>query len=47
MLIQQLKELAGDALVAGTDYQEVPPRVDDQLTPLGQRLAKSLVRAAQ
>jgi DNA-binding HxlR family transcriptional regulator len=26
-----------------TDHKEVPPRVDDQLTRLGQSLAKSLV----
>lgn len=43
MLIQQLKELEGDALMTRTDYKEVPPRVDYQLTPLGQSLAKALV----
>jgi DNA-binding HxlR family transcriptional regulator len=26
-----------------TDYKEVPTRVDDQLTPLGQSLAKALL----
>ncbi|MCJ8143083.1 helix-turn-helix transcriptional regulator [Ancylobacter sp. A5.8] len=43
MLIQQLKELEGDALVKRTDYKEVPPRVDYSLTPLGRSLAEALV----
>lgn len=43
VLIQQLKELESDRLVKRTDYQEVPPRVDYALTPLGESLAKALV----
>jgi DNA-binding HxlR family transcriptional regulator len=43
MLIQQLKELQADDLVLRTDYQEVPPRVDYSLTPLGHSLAQALV----
>jgi Predicted transcriptional regulators len=43
VLIQQLKELEADGLVKRTDYQEVPPRVDYSLTPLGLSLAQALV----
>jgi len=42
MLIQQLKELEADGIVTRTDYQEVPPRVDYTLTPLGHSLAQAL-----
>lgn len=43
VLIQQLKELEADELVKRTDYKEVPPRVDYDLTPLGRSLAQALV----
>jgi DNA-binding HxlR family transcriptional regulator len=43
MLIQQLKELEADGIVTRRDYQEVPPRVDYTLTPLGHSLAEALV----
>jgi DNA-binding HxlR family transcriptional regulator len=43
MLIQQLKELEADGVVTRKDYQEVPPRVDYTLTPLGHTLAEALV----
>ena len=43
MLIQQLKELEADGLVKRTDYKEIPPRVDYDLTPLGHSLAEALV----
>jgi DNA-binding HxlR family transcriptional regulator len=43
MLIQQLKELEADGIVIRKDYQEVPPRVDYTLTPLGHSLAQALV----
>ncbi len=43
MLVQQLKELEADGIVTRKDYQEVPPRVDYTLTPLGHSLAKALV----
>lgn len=43
VLIQQLKELEADHVVRRTDYQEVPPRVDYVLTPLGHSLAEALV----
>jgi DNA-binding HxlR family transcriptional regulator len=42
MLIQQLKELDADGIVARRDYREVPPRVDYTLTPLGHSLAEAL-----
>lgn len=42
MLIQQLKELEADGMVARTDYKEIPPRVDYALTPLGRSLAATL-----
>lgn len=42
MLIQHLKELEADGIVARTDHKEVPPRVDYTLTPLGHSLADAL-----
>lgn len=42
MLIQHLKELEADGIVKRTDHQEVPPRVDYTLTPLGHSLAEAL-----
>jgi DNA-binding HxlR family transcriptional regulator len=42
MLIQHLKELEADGIVARHDHQEVPPRVDYTLTPLGHSLAAAL-----
>jgi DNA-binding HxlR family transcriptional regulator len=43
MLIQQLKDLEADCVLARTDYKEVPPRVDYALTPLGRSLADAIV----
>jgi DNA-binding HxlR family transcriptional regulator len=43
VLIQQLKDLEADGVLARTDYKEVPPRVDYALTPLGRSLADALV----
>ncbi|NDL65603.1 transcriptional regulator [Enterobacteriales bacterium SAP-6] len=43
VLIQQLKELEADCVLARTDYKEVPPRVDYALTPLGRSLAAAIV----
>ncbi|MEQ8829779.1 MAG: helix-turn-helix domain-containing protein [Alphaproteobacteria bacterium] len=42
MLIQQLKELETHGIVKRTDYKEIPPRVDYDLTPLGRTLAEAL-----
>ena len=42
MLIQHLKELEADGIVSRHDHQEVPPRVDYTLTPLGRSLAAAL-----
>jgi len=42
VLIQQLKELVADEVVIRTDYQQVPPKVDYSLTPLGRSLADAL-----
>lgn len=38
MLIQSLKELEADGIVARRDYNQVPPRVDYTLTKRGQQL---------
>jgi DNA-binding HxlR family transcriptional regulator len=43
VLIQQLKDLEMDHVLARTDYKEVPPRVDYSLTPLGRSLAEAIV----
>lgn len=43
VLIQQLKDLEADRVLARTDYKEVPPRVDYKLTPLGSSLAEAIV----
>jgi len=43
VLIQQLKDLEADRVLARTDYREVPPRVDYSLTPLGRSLAEAIV----
>jgi DNA-binding HxlR family transcriptional regulator len=43
VLIQQLKDLEADHVLARNDYQEVPPRVDYTLTPLGRSLAEAIV----
>ena len=38
MLAQQLREMERDGLIARTVYAEVPPKVEYQLTPLGETL---------
>jgi DNA-binding HxlR family transcriptional regulator len=43
VLIQQLKDLEADHVLARTDYKEVPPRVDYTLTPLGRSLADAII----
>jgi len=43
VLIQSLKDLEADRVLARTNYQEVPPRVDYALTPLGRSLADAIV----
>ena len=43
VLIQQLKDLEADHVLARTDYKEVPPRVDYALTPLNRSLADAIV----
>ena len=43
VLIQQLKDLEADHVLARTDYKEVPPRVDYALTPLGRSLAEAII----
>src|SRR5437868_4586969 len=42
MLIQQLREMVGDGIVARKDFREVPPRVEYALTPLGVSLTEAL-----
>jgi DNA-binding HxlR family transcriptional regulator len=43
VLIQALKDLQADYVLARTDYKEVPPRVDYALTPLGRSLADAII----
>jgi DNA-binding HxlR family transcriptional regulator len=38
MLIQELRELELDGIVTRTVYQQVPPKVEYQLTQQGQRI---------
>lgn len=42
VLIQQLKELERDEIIARMDFQEIPPKVEYSLTPFGQSLATAL-----
>lgn len=42
MLIQQLKELEKDGIVARTVYPQVPPKVEYALTELGRALGPSI-----
>jgi DNA-binding HxlR family transcriptional regulator len=42
MLIQQLREMQGDGIVAREDFREVPPRVSYSLTPFGVSLLEAL-----
>jgi DNA-binding HxlR family transcriptional regulator len=42
VLIQQLKELQMDEVIARIDYQQIPPKVEYSLTPFGRSLAKAL-----
>jgi DNA-binding HxlR family transcriptional regulator len=42
MLIQQLREMAADGIVARKDFQEIPPRVEYSLTPFGVSLTEAL-----
>jgi DNA-binding HxlR family transcriptional regulator len=41
VLIQDLKELAEDGIVRRIDHKEVPPRVEYELTELGETLAEA------
>jgi DNA-binding HxlR family transcriptional regulator len=42
MLIQQLREMEADGIVARKDYREIPPRVEYALTELGVSLSEAL-----
>lgn len=47
VLIQHLRELEADGIVARHDYREVPPRVDYAMTDYGKILAIALVPLCQ
>ncbi len=42
MLIQQLREMQGDGIVAREDFREIPPRVEYSLTTFGVSLVDAL-----
>ena len=43
MLIQQLRELQADGIIARVDFKQIPPKVEYSLTPLGRSLAMALL----
>ena len=43
MLIQQLREMEADGIVARRDFREIPPRVEYSLTEFGVSLANALL----
>ena len=43
VLIQQLKELQADGIIARLDYGEIPPKVEYSRTAFGRTLGKALV----
>jgi len=43
MLIQSLRELEADGVVAREDFREIPPRVEYSLTPFGGTLIDALL----
>jgi DNA-binding HxlR family transcriptional regulator len=47
MLIQQLRELETDGVVGRTASQDVPPRVEYDLTPYGETLKPALLLLCQ
>ena len=42
MLTQQLRDLEANVIVQRTIYQEIPPKVEYKLTPVGQALRPAL-----
>ena len=42
VLIQQLKELQADGVIARVDFGEIPPKVEYSLTAFGRTLGKAL-----
>ena len=42
VLIQQLKELQADGIIARLDYGEIPPKVEYSLTAFGRTLGRAL-----
>lgn len=47
MLIQQLKQLEKDGIVARTVYPQVPPRVEYSLTEMGKALGPSMAELTE
>jgi DNA-binding HxlR family transcriptional regulator len=47
VLIQQLKELERDEIIARVDFHEIPPKVEYSLTPFGHSLATALSALCQ